>query len=449
MIADEGLDLLLDHAIVITGDPAAPLLRDASVGIRDGLITVVKEGPADHRARRIIDLSGHVVAPGFVNLHTHAMLTMVRGVAEDRGFAPAYTPGVPRATDLRPVEARAFARLGVMEALLFGSTTLVDAYAHADFVAEAARDLGSRAWVGEFVHDVSLDAIAQGDWTHDDALGDRTLEEGIRIAERWNGAGDGRISATISPHAPDTCSPALLERSRAEAAARGLTMTIHLAQSRAELERVRERDGCSPVELLQRTGLLEERLIAAHGIFVDVDADAESLARPGFTLAHVPKGNATGGTIAPTSEFRRRGARVGLATDNMHADMVEVMRWAVAMGRIQDGGVGDHWQPSGVLQMATRGGAEALGAEHRIGAIAPGLQADVIALDFNRAHLTPLVDPVGSLVHVGQGRDVQLVVVAGTVVVQDGRPTLIDAQEVLDAAQDASDSIWARVRPGH
>src|SRR5882757_5758831 len=128
------------------GNSGQPEIRDGSIGVRDGKITWLGHGTlqSGHSTKRVLKLAGCVVTPGFVNTHTHSILTMVRGVAVDAGFAPSYTPGIPKGPELNPDQARAFARLGALEALLFGSTVLGDHFAHADVATEAMAELGMR-----------------------------------------------------------------------------------------------------------------------------------------------------------------------------------------------------------------------------------------------------------------------------------------------------------------
>ena len=198
-----------------------------------------------------------------------------------------------------------------------------------------------------------------------------------------------------------------------------------------------------PIELLDDVGLLNERLTAAHCLFM-TDADIARAGKAGITVAHIPKGNATGGTMAPTPRLRQAGARIALGTDNMHADMIEVMRWALAIARIQVGGVTDDWQPRDALGMATLNGARAMGLEHALGSLTEGKLADFVAIDMRRVHLTPCVNPLGNIVHVGQGRDVELVAVAGRIVVEDGQSTLVDSETIRREGQQAAQALWAR-----
>src|SRR5690606_28870243 len=133
--------------------------------------------------------------------------------------------------------------------------------------------------------------------------------------------------------------------------------------------------------------------------------------------------------------FKSAGARIGLGTDNLTQDMAEAMRWALAVARIQLGSVSPDWQPSTAFDMATRAGARALGTDHEMGCLAPGFLADVVVFDFRRPHLTPLLDPLGTLVHDACGRDVEHVFVDGRQVIRSGSPTLVDAARVREDAQ--------------
>jgi 5-methylthioadenosine/S-adenosylhomocysteine deaminase len=439
-------DLLITGATVLTADPAQPVLRDAAVAISGNRLAFVGRAadlPAGTMAHETRRLDGRVIAPGYVNVHTHAILSMVRGVAEDLGFAPAYTPGIPHGHDVRPDEAIALARLGAMEAMLFGSTLINDSYVHADLTLGAMAELGLRVYACGRLHDVDFSGVADGRWEHHTSIGERTLDDALRLADRWHGTPDGRTGVQLAVHAPDTCSDAFLELIARAAHERDLGVTTHLAQSRTEVAQVLRRSGKTPAQLLDSVGLLDSRLVAAHCLFLD-PADIARVGRAGITVAHIPKGNATGGTMAPTPALRASGARIALGTDNMHADMTEVMRWALAIARIQLGEVASDWQPADALAMATCNGAAAMGLGDRLGCLVEGWLADLVVFDFRRAHLTPHPNPLGTLVHTGMGRDVEMVIVDGRIVVDDGLPTLCDAQQVIEAGNRAAQQLWAR-----
>lgn len=441
-------DLVLHGARAVTVDPALGEIADAVIVVRDGRFVAVGPrvaGEALPAARRTIDLSGHVVTPGFVNVHTHTILTMVRGVAEDMGFAPAYTPGVPHGHEVTEDEAIALARLGAAECLLFGSTLINDSYVHTDLTLPAMGELGLRVIACGRIHDVDFTRVHEGIWEHRDEIGDRTLGAAVELAERWRGKHNGRLGVELAAHAPDTCSRALLKKVAETRDRLGVQVNGHLSQSRIENRRVQERDGMSPTELIEDVGLLDHRYTAAHCMYVS-ESDIARIGRAGINVAHVPRGNAQGGRIAPTSALRRAGANIALATDNMHGDMVEVMRWALIVGRLQEERIDDFWQPHHVVEMATLGGARALGLADQIGSITVGKKADLVAFDFRRPHLVPRIDTLGNLVHTAQGRDVALVVCDGEIVVEDGRLAKADLDTLLADGQAAAEALWARAR---
>jgi len=442
----QSFDLPVRGGTVLTAETDHPVIENAVIGIRGDRLVIV--APAAEigavASNRVIDASGYVVTPGFVNVHTHTILCMVRGVAEDMGFAPAYTPGVPHGHDVTPDEARALARLGALEAMLFGSTLINDTYVHADVTLPAMGELGLRVFAGGRIHDVDFSRVHGQVWEHRPEIGERTLADAVALAQRWHGKMAGRLGVQLAAHAPDTCSRGLLVEIHAARRSLGIRVNTHLAQSRVEVARVKERDGMTPAELLDEVGLLDDRLLGAHCLFL-TDDDIARLGRARITVCHVPKGNATGGTAAPTSRLRRAGAAVALATDNMHADMVEVMRWALAIGRIQEGAVTDFWQPHHVFHMGTLDGARAMGLDRETGSLKPGKKADLVGFDFRRAHLTPNVNPLGNLVHVAQGRDVSFVIIDGRLVVEAGPATLVDEEAIRREGALAARQLWARV----
>ena len=176
------------------------------------------------------------------------------------------------------------------------------------------------------------------------------------------------------------------------------------------------------------------------------ESDIQRAGSAGMNLAHIPKGNATGGQVAPTRKMHRAGIALTLATDNMHADLIEVMRWALCMGRVQEDRIDDEWQPDDILEMATMGGARAMGLEAEIGTLEPGKKADLVVLNTDQAHWVPRINLLGNLMHVGQGQDVTHVMVDGRWVLERGRACLVDEEKIKFDAQRAAESLWARAR---
>lgn len=440
--AGADFDLLLEQVTLLTADDRQPLWRQATLGVRDGLITWIGDkAPPGAGARRRLPLPDHVVTPGFVNPHQHAVLSLVRGVAADLGFAPSYTPGLPQAARVTPDQARALARLVACEALMFGSTLLGDHFVHADATTEAMAEVGLRLAPSFRIHDVDFARVAQGEWVFDPAIGERTLRAALDLHDRWQG--HPHVTPLLAAHAADTCSEDLLRQVAAESARLGLRVNTHLAQSQVEVERVRARcGGRGPVQVLADAGLLHHRLLGGHGICLDL-ADIAQLAAAGASIVHIPKCNATSGRLAPTPALKAAGVNLALATDTQHADMVELLRWALVTARLQTGGVADDWQPHHVFEMATRGGARALGLDEQLGRIAVGQRADLVVFDARGPHWVPAVDPLGTLVHCGQGRDVRHVFVDGEQLVADGRPTRVDLDAVCAEARAVCRDLWS------
>jgi 5-methylthioadenosine/S-adenosylhomocysteine deaminase len=433
-------DLLILDAIVLTGDPILPELRGGAIGITGGRISWLADAPpAYYEARRTLRLPGHFVTPGFVNPHMHSILSMVRGVAADLGFAPSYTPGIPKGTQVNPDQARALARLGALEAMLFGSTVIGDNFVHADVTTEAMEELGVRLCPSWRLHDVDFSRVANGDWHFDSSIGEQTLRAGMDLYARWEA--HPRVKVNLAAHAVDTCSNGFLREVAAIAAEHDMVVSTHLGQSKVEVERVKARTGHTSTEVLEEVGLLNHRLMGGHCIYV-TESDIGRMAKAGAHAVHIPKCNAASGRMSPTPAIKRAGVNIALATDTQHGDMVELMRWTLATARVQTGGVDEEWQPSHVFHMATLGGAKALGMDHEIGSLALGKKADLVIFNANRPHLRPHVNPVGLLVHTAQGRDVDMVIVDGDIVVENGLPTRVDMERVCAEAEQAARELW-------
>jgi 5-methylthioadenosine/S-adenosylhomocysteine deaminase len=441
-----GYDILIRGGTLLTGEPGAAPVEDAVIGIRRDRIVLVGSaadaGPV-HGAREI-DARGHLITPGFVNVHTHAVLSLARGMTEDLGWAPAYTPGIPHAYDIREDEAAALARLGALDAMLFGSTLINDMYVHAHVTLPAIAGLGMRISSSAWIHDVDFEGVHNKVWNYDPAIGERTLRYAVDLADRWQGEADGRCTVMLAPHAIDTCSRAFLRDVESERRRMGVRVMTHLAQSRIEANLVQQRDGMTPTEAAEDAGILHDHLIAAHCLIM-TESDIARAGTAGITVAHAPKVNLTGGFLPVTSKLRRAGAHIALATDNMHGDMVETMRWALASGRLQEEAVTPFWQASDVFHMATLGAAAAMGREQDLGSIVEGKKADLVLIDFRRPHLTPAFNPTGTLVHTGQGRDVSMVIVDGRVIAEDGRATLVDEAAIRAQGAAAAKALWTRV----
>jgi 5-methylthioadenosine/S-adenosylhomocysteine deaminase len=437
-------DLLVTADLIMTLDAASRIVKNGAIAVTDR--TIVDIGPAEElRARwtpsRTIEGKGRIAMAGLVNVHNHTPLMITRGMIEDIGFAPMYTPGVPQGHWLDADDAYALSALGHYELLRAGCTTVMDFYRYPSSCARAASELGVRAVIAGRVHDAEPGSLADGKHSYSTAIGQMSLRENAELIEKWNGHDNGRIRCDWAPHAPDTCSDDLLREVKKLADAHGGNVHTHLSQLPAEIEAVKARTGLTPPQLMDKLGLLNERLIAAHCIHMD-RADIEICGKSKMTVAHAPIGNAKGGRIAPIMELMEAGARIALCTDTFSGDMIEAMRWAISMQRInRQGNVLD---PRTVLDWGTQAGANALGLGNQVGSLEVGKKADIVLLDNRSPSLAPMVDGYGVLVHSASGHDVDTVIVDGRVVLAGGRLTLADGDAIVANAQAVAGKLWSR-----
>jgi 5-methylthioadenosine/S-adenosylhomocysteine deaminase len=425
-------------------DPARQVLTDGALVYEGGRIVWLgpaRELPQLYRHAPSTSLSGRVILPGFVNLHTHAALVILRGIGDDLGVAPAYSPKVPQGVFLSPEDVYCFSLLGGLEALRFGTTCIVDNYIYADQVAQALAELGLRAVVSERLHDADLFLVPEGRYEFETARGAALLARNLDLIAKWEGAAGGRIHTRLGPHAPDTCSPAYLEQIRQAGEQAHVGYVTHLAQSRREVAQIAARAGQSPAAHLETLGLLGPQMIAGHCIYIEED-DKQRLAQTQTQVVHLSGSNAKGGMMAPIRDLRDGGVNIGLGTDNMAGDMIEVMRLAVCIARMRGEDNQALWALD-ALEMATLGGARALGMEAEIGSLEVGKRADLVVIDFRQPHLMPVFDPVANLIHNGLGSDVEQVYVDGELLVENGRFRQIEAGPVMAEAQARATTLWA------
>ncbi|MFI5029902.1 MAG: amidohydrolase family protein [Reyranellales bacterium] len=437
-------DLLVNGDLIMTLDGEGRIVKHGAIAVADK--SIVDIGPADALAAKwapaqTIDGKGRLVIPGLVNVHNHTPLMITRGMIEDIGFAPMYTPGIPQGHWLNEDDAYVLSCLGHYELLRAGCTTVMDFYRYPSSCARAAAELGVRAVIAGRVHDAEPGSLADGKHSYSTVIGQASLRENAELIERWNGHDSGRIRCDWAPHAPDTCSDDLLREVKKLADAHGGNVHTHLSQLPAEIEAVKARTGLTPPQLMDKLGLLNDKLIAAHCIHMD-RADIELCGRSRMTVAHAPIGNAKGGRIAPIMELQEAGARIALCTDTFSGDLIEAMRWAISMQRInRQGNVLD---PKIVLGWGTREGAAALGMADQVGSLEIGKKADIVLLDSRAPTLAPMIDGYGVLVHSASGHDVDTVIVDGRVVLSAGRLTLADGDAIVAKAQKVASALWQR-----
>jgi 5-methylthioadenosine/S-adenosylhomocysteine deaminase len=438
---------VLDGGVIVTMSAERDILHDCALVIKGR--NIEKIGPSAVMCKtyqgqaEFIDCRGKVLFPGFINTHIHSAQSMVRGVAEDMGRAPSYTRSVPQGDDLSAEESYVMSMLGAATAMKFGSTLISDNYAQAMSNAAAFDKLGIRAVVSERVHDVDFYGLPKGIYAVDKKLGDELLDKNIALIEKWRDNSEGRITACLGPHAPDTCSVDLLKRMAALADQYDLPVTIHLAQSKQELQRISAGYHTSPANYLKDCGLLNRRLMAAHCVFIE-DDDISLLADNRVNVVHIPVGNAKAGSIARICDMEKKGINVAIGTDNGSGNMIENIRMALIAGRILGQSVKAQ-NPDTILEMATVNGADAVGMSDQIGSLEAGKKADIVIMDYNRLHLTPCMNIVGNLVHLATGNDVHTLFVDGKPVLKNYRLTTIDEEQLKSEARAIALCRWEAV----
>ena len=407
-------------------------------------IAAVGHVPEGTRASTIIDASGSLVLPGFVQTHIHLCQTLFRGLADD----------LPLLAWLRqriwPLEAAhdeatlaATARLAAAELQLGGTTSVLtmETVHGTAAVFEALVPTGLRATVGKCLMDVRGDAPAR---LYQDARAG--LDEAVALHRQWHGAANGRLRTALAPRFAISCSRELLEATASLSRELGLLVHTHASEQREEIDVVRASTGMDNLEYLTAVGLASPKLCAAHCVHVS-DSEQALLAEHAVKVLHCPSSNLKlGSGIAPVTQMRARGISVSLGADgaacNNTLDMFQEMRLAATLQAMRSG-------PGAVSArdaawMATREGALALGLEGEIGVIAPGARADVIVVAADGPHHTPAADPYSTLVYGCRASDVRVTVIDGEIRARDGQLTWAAWPELRSAANEAARNVRGR-----
>jgi 5-methylthioadenosine/S-adenosylhomocysteine deaminase len=431
------VDLLIRGGIVLPMDEQTAFEGD--IAIADGKIIALGTR-LDVTATEEIDATGKAVLPGLVNAHMHEC--MERGWFEDLPFDIWLNEHAqPKDRAYTPADQRAAALLCQAEMIASGNTTFVDMFRFPGEAATVAVESGLRAIIAPQLIDSSP------------GVGE-TLDANVAAYDEWHGTGGGRISVWFGPHAPYSCSDELLAAVGSAARARGTGIATHLAESRWEDQFIREQHGLSPTAYLDRVLGLDSDVLVAHSIYVD-EADIALLAERDVAVAHCPISNMKlGNGIAPVPELLEAGVRVGIGTDsvmtNNNLDLFEEMRQAalVAKLRREDPAVLPAWS---VLEMATIGGARALGLGDSIGTLEVGKRADLILVNLDQPHLWPLhrsAESFGNLVEQlvfsARASDVVATVVDGRILMIDAAFRTLDLKEVGEIVNLQADDLLGR-----
>ena len=428
-------DIIIKNGYILTMDTDTGDIENGVVVIENGRITEVGTS-TDATAEKVIDAQGSVVMPGLVNTHCHAGMTLFRGYADDLQLNDWLENHIwPAEAQLTGDDLYTGTMLACLEMIRSGTTAFADMYIHMDKVARAVQDSGIRAALSYGMIDLGDEERARTE-----------LEEGRKFVNEWNGKADGRITTMYGPHAPNTCSKEFLANVREQATEDSVRIHIHILETEAELKLMKELHGVCSIHLLDEFGFYKPDVLAAHCVWLS-DGDVKILAERGVNISHNPISNmklASG--IAPVAKLLAAGANVSLGTDgcasNNNLDLFEEMKTAALLQKVStmDPTVLPAHQ---LLEMATINGAKALGINS--GMLRSGYNADLIIVDMDKAHLTPVYDVASHLVYSARGSDVKSTIVNGKVLMEDYEVLSIKEDDVIEQARDASRNLVSRI----
>ncbi len=426
------MSLLLRGGILVSQDAHRRIVA-GDVLVEDGRIAGV--GAVDRSADEVIDVAGCAVLPGLVNLHHHVANTLLRGIADDVPLEEMLPKATAIDAKLTRRDVQIGALLGCVEMIRSGTTSFHDLFYWEDEVARAVRESGMRG----FLSWVTLDEA------HTTQHGS-PLKNADQFVARHKA--DSLVTPSVGVQGVYVASEETYAQAKEIAARHGVRLHTHLSETRGEVEGHRAKTGLRPVEWLEKIGFLDERLMAAHCVWVTIN-EVRTLARHGVSVAHCPVSNmklASGG-VAPVPEMMREGVRVGLGTDSpisnngmdLFADMKvaallhKATRWDARVMSAQT-----------VLDLATIEAARALHVDAQIGSIEVGKRADLAVVSLKGAHTTPFYpdNVISHLVYSCRGSDVQATIVDGQVLMAGGIVRTVDEAEVVTRAQETARELF-------
>ncbi len=441
-------DLVIAGGTVVTMDPLNRILENGIVVVKQGdtIFAVEASTPAAvnkyvHAAKKLIDAKGKLVLPGFINGHTHAPMTLLRGLKDDVTLEEWLTKSIfpAEAKNVNEEFVRWGTRLALAEQIRGGVTTFADMYYFEDAIAEETKAAGMRGVLGETI----LDFPAP-----DNKTNDAVLEYTEKFLKRWQG--DPLIHAAVAPHSIYTCSEKTLQNAAALARKFNAPILIHVGETKKELDDSRQKNGTTPVQYLDKLGILGPDALAAHCIFVD-ETDRKVLAQRHVGCVHNPSSNmmlASG--VAPVIEERAAGIAVGLGTDgaagsNNDLNLMEEMDLAAKLQKVAK------MDPralgaKAVVNMATIEGARALHMDKEIGSLEAGKKADLILIGLDAPNAVPMYDIYAQLAYALKGSDVETVIIGGRIVMRDKKLLTVDETAAIAKAREFKNKVEASLK---
>ncbi len=418
---------------VLTMDRQHRLIEDGAIAIQGERIVavgtaseIVREYTAEHR----LDRADSVIMPGLIDTHTHAAMSLLRAFADDKRLQDWLTHYIfpAESKNVSPDFVKWGTKLACLEMSLAGITTYTDMYYFEDTVAEATKQAGIRGVLGQTI--IGFPAPDYKTWRD-------TLAGTEKYIQKYRH--DSLITPAVAPHSIYTLPDDALKASHELAIKYGVPLLIHLSETKKEVNDAIAQRGMTPTELLLKLGVLDGRVVAAHGVW-ESDSDLRILKQKGTGVAHCPSSNtklASG--IAPVTKMLKMGVTVGLGTDgfagsNDTADLIAEMSLAAKLQKVTQ--MDPEVLPAEqVLEMATINGARVLGLDKEIGSLEPGKRADLIAVSLAHPNAIPLYNLYSELAYAAKAADVEDVFVNGQEIVRDRHMLTIDGNQVESEAR--------------
>lgn len=422
------IDTLLEARWIIPVEPAGAVLHDYAIAIDQGVIQSIlpnAEARLQFAPKERIVLSNHALIPGLVNLHTHAAMSLMRGLADDLPLMEWLNNHIWPTESLHMNADFVLDGTGLAcaEMLKGGTTCFNDMYFFPEASAQAALSVGMRAAIGMII--IDFPTVYASD-------ADDYLAKGLAMRDEYRH--HPLLSFCFAPHAPYTVDDKTFTNILTYAEQLDLSIHIHLHETDIEIRNSLKTSGLRPIERLHKLGLLSPNLIAVHMIHLTSE-EIGLIGNQGCSVAHCPSSNlklASG--FAPIPALLRQGINVGLGSDsaasNNRLDMFEEMRLAALLAKAQSSNA-EELPAHQALQMATLNGARALGLGDRTGSLVVGKMADITAVDFSRLELLPCYDPISHLVYSADRQHVSHVWIDGKMLLNERQFTTLDEQELL------------------
>ncbi len=429
--------ILIKNGYIITMNEDREVFSRGDVAVEGSKIVEIGE-EVEEDADTVIDAQGKAVLPGLINAHTHLGMVLLRGIADDMELQTWLQEKIwPLEANLEAHHVREGSRLGCLELIKSGTTCFMDQYFFMDEVAEAVRESGLRATLCYGIID-----------ENDPDKREEELESAVSLIENFEGAADGRIRTMFGPHSTYTCSQDCLQEVKELASEHDVGIHIHLSENEREVKTVKDMHGERPPEVLESIDFLGPEVTAAHCTKLN-ESEMDMLDEKGVKAVHNPVSNmklASG--IAPVPEMLSKGVTVGLGTDgaasNNSLDMFEEIKFAATLGKV---GSNDPTviPAKRALEMATIGSAKAIGREDEIGSLEEGKKADIILVDMENPHHTPVHNVESHLAYSSNGSDVETVIVDGKFLMRDGDVKTLQEEEVRQSCQESSKDLTEKV----